>query len=503
VIKPILDFTGKPIQEAIWYDRSRSIGAFGGYNAGKSFVMAAKIHTYLEIFAGSKAIIGRKTYPAMKRSIIPDFLEKIVAPRNGGTYDKPGLVTKSWNASELTLKYNNGSELWFVTYDDVKKVRGPNIAFAGISQAEEVSYEIFLELLGRIRQWQPDSIEAFKDKYSEALQRDMGYVPLPFNQIICEGNPAPNWVKKEFRENKGNNNSSYDIPTKENIRYHAEGWLDQIRRTYTDEMYSRYIDGSWDHFGGQIYKDFEFPGIHSVDYFEIPSHWPRIIGWDHGRVNPTAVEIAAVDEMGNLVFYKEHYRGDTIVSDHAKAFKQLSEHDFFPMSDNGKFLVVMDYSVKGTYGGDGKSIWDNYIEQGIYGLDAEKNVHAGIIMCQEYLRPDPTRAFPSWHARKGQLGSPKVFIVEGGCPNLVNELQLYQWEPIKEGSEKNQTEMPKKWNDHACDSFRYICMYIGKKKAQWIKPPMTDEQVGREADARVAKHAFTQAEIAAYSDDET
>ena len=483
-MKPIFDFTDKPRQRDFFFDReSRVIGAGGGFNSGKSYVMVGKIHMLLEMFSGSLAIIGRKTYSALEKSVVPTF-ESIALRRNGGKWEGP-IIEKF---TDFTAHYRNGSKLWFMTFDDVKKVRGPNLAFFGISQAEEVAHEIFVEARGRCRQWNEESVAEWKEKNAERMMEQFGYVPTPFNQVMCEFNPAPNWVKKEFYINEHKTNRFIIIPTIENKRYHAPGWLDDLRASYSKEMYDRFINDNWDMFGGMVYPEFDIEGLHGIPDMTIPPHWPRIVGWDHGYRNPTAIHFGAVDEMGNIVIYKEHYRDNLTVQQNADAFKALAKGDLLPVAQDEKFLVFMDYGVKGTYDKDGKTIWDEYSEQGVFGLNPDKDVNAGINMVKQYLKPDPLRAFPGWHPMAGRSGSPKLFVVRSACPNLVNEYQTYQWEETKE--EHSHQEKPRKWNDHACDSSRYLIMAVGKQMAPWIKPPATSEQTGAEAARLLAKKAF-------------
>lgn len=489
-MKNILDFTDKPKQKAFFYDRvNKTVGAGGGFNSGKSYAMLAKIQLHLEVFAGSMAIVGRKTYGALEKSVVPTF-EGIALKRNGGAWNGP-IISKF---SDMTVHYKNGSKLWFVTYDDVKKVRGPNIAIAGISQAEEVAHEIFLELKGRCRQWNPDSIEEFKRLHGERLKEEFGFVPTPFNQLICEFNPAPNWVREEFIFNERGANKFYDMPTSENARYHAEGWLEDMKKSYSKEAYDRWINGSWDVFGGMVYPEFDIEDLHGISSLAIPAHWPRIIGWDHGYRNPTAIEAAAVDEMGNCIIYKEHYQDNATVDEHAAAFKQMAADDKFPVGADERYLVFMDYSVKGVYDKEGKTIWDDYFDKGIFGLNPDKDVNAGINMVKQYLKADPLRPYPKWHPKAGQMGSPRLFIVRSACPNLVNEMQTYQWEETKDGVEKNHQEKPKKWNDHATDAERYIIQALGTQMAPWILPPPTSAEIGTKASIEIAKSAFIRAD---------
>jgi hypothetical protein len=168
----------------------------------------------------------------------------------------------------------------------------------------------------------------------------------------------------------------------------------------------------------------------------------------------------------------------------------MAETQQWPKTASGKLLVHMDYAVKGTIGGDGKSIWDHYIDLGIYGEDAQKDVHAGILLVSKYLHPDPARPFPEWHPRAGELGSPSMFFVDGQAPASVNEMQIYQWEERKLDS--NDPERPKKVNDHAADAIRYLTMAANKAHAPELPGQLTPEQEAELANQAIATHAFTQ-----------
>ena len=489
-LKPILDFIDKPNQKAFFYDRTnKTIGGGGGYNSGKSYVMVAKIHYLLNIFAGSHAIIGRKTYPALEKSVIPTF-EKIALRQNGGKWNGP-FISKF---VDNTAHYVNGSKLWLVTYDDVLKFRGPNIAFAGISQSEEVAYEIFQELKGRCRQWNKESIAEFKAQYGESLQKQLGFVPTPFNQLICEFNPAPNWVRDEFIYNKSQNNKFYDIPTAENAKYHADGWLDDLKRSYSHEWYSRYVLGSWDSFGGAVYPELDIQKIHGVPEFKIPAHWVRGVGGDYGYRNPASFMALAVDEDGNGVFFREYYRSLATVKEQAGWVKDQSEVDNYPISDSGKVIVHMDYEIKGDIDGKGKTTWDLFIDEGLYLIEAQKSVMTGIQLTKSMLLPDHERKFPKWHPRAGEYGSPRLFIMNNRCPNWVNEAQIYVWEPQKEGQEKNYQERPRKHNDHALDAGRYILMALAKQKAVSLPMDKTEKERFDAARRQLHKNAFASEE---------
>jgi hypothetical protein len=484
-MKPLLDFTDKPQQEAFFMDRlNKSIGAGGGYNSGKSYAMIAKIHWMAEIFAGSKCIIGRKTYGALEKSIIPTY-ESIAMKRNGGTWNGP-IISKF---ADMTAHYKNGSTIWFVTYDEVKKVRGPNIAFAGISQAEEVAHEIFLELKGRTRQWNPESIAEFMaSPWAQRMKKELGFVPRPFNQLICEFNPAPNWVKDEFFLNTNGSNKFYDLPTKENRKYHAEGWLEDLKKSYSAEWYSIFVEGDWNKFGGAVYPEFRAE-THGVDPFAIPRHWVRVIGGDWGYRNPAAFICWAYDEMGNAILFEEFYNSLTDVPTQAQWLKDNDKVYNFTKNDLGHVKVHEDWAIKGTYDAKGKTLWDAFIDEGIAPIPAEKDIDARIQLVKRMLLPRMDRPFPDWHPRKGELGSPMLFFMRGKCINWVNEMQNYIWEPRKD-EEKNYKEKPKDFKNHAIDAGEYGLMAGFKIQSAMPDRELTAYEIGLQGAKAIAQSAF-------------
>lgn len=485
-MKPLLDFTDKPQQSAFFHDRlNKTVGAGGGYNSGKSYAMIAKIHFMLEIFPGSMAIIGRKTYGALEKSIIPTY-ESIALKRNGGTWNGPTIA----KFADMTSHYKNGSKIWFVTYDDVKKVRGPNIAFAGISQAEEVAHEIFLELKGRCRQWNDDNIaEYMRSDYAKMVAKQLGGIPRPFNQLICEFNPAPNWVKDEFFLNTNGSNKFYDLPTKENKKYHAEGWLDGLKKSYSQEWYSIYVEGDWNKFGGAVYPEFRME-THGVEPFAIPKHWIKVIGGDWGYRNPAAFICMAYDEAGNVILFEEFYNSLTDVETQASWLKENDKLHDFQKNDMGQIRVHEDWAIKGTYDAKGKTLWDAFLDAGIALIPAEKDIDARVQLVKSLLMPRLDRPFPHWHPRKGELGSPSLFVMRGRCPNWVNEMQNYIWEPRKEGEEKNYKEKPRDYNNHAIDAAEYGFMAGLKIQATLPERELTPYEIGIQSQKVIAQSAF-------------
>lgn len=468
-MKAVLDFTDKPNQKAFFFCRARNVGYWGGYGNGKSYAGSSKGLALSEAIPGNVGLVGRKTYPALNSTTRESFLG-IVRQRNGGTLEDGPLVA-SFNKQENLLVLKNGSKIFFRTLDEVEKIRSLNLGWALVDQAEEIDEEIFLELNGRIRLWNPDAVKAFQVKHGKRLSEQLGFVPTPYNQLICVGNPSPKaWVRREFYENEAGDNTVFHASTEENQRYLPTDYVQQLRNRYPKEWVDRFIDGSWDTNLGQIYKAFNFESIHGIPPFDIPAHWRRFIALDHGIVNPTAVVWGALDEEGRVYLYREYYKAGGTIDEHAVAIKEMCKLDgVTPETDEGKVKIYMDYAVRGDYDPNGITIWEHYNRRGIFGLDADKRVLDGIQTVQLLLKPREDQTFPVQHPKSGQTGAPKLFLFEGQTPWTVREFKAYEWETPKEG--QNAPERPRKFFDHLMDAVRYLCAAVRESTSDPAKMP--------------------------------
>lgn len=476
-MQALLDFTDKPNQKAFFFSRDRNVGFWGGYGNGKTFAGCAKGVAHSLGYPGNVGLVGRKTYPALNSTTRESFLS-IVRRMNGGTMD-PGPSVEGFNKQENILQFRNGSKVYFRTLDEVEKIRSLNLGWALVDQAEEIDEEIYLELNGRIRYWNPERIAEFHAKHGKAK--------TPFNQLICVGNPSPKaWVKREFFENPSGKNAIFAASTLENKKFLPPEYVSELQSRYPKEWIERFIHGSWDTMLGQIYKELDFANLHGIQPFEIPAHWQRFLAMDFGIVNPTAVLWGAVDEDGNIYIFQEYYQAGKTLEEHTQAIKALcGKAGHTPVTHDGKIHIYADPSIKADYDPAGKSTWEHFVDRGIYCTPANNAVLDGIQNVQMLLHPDPARKFPVWHHRAGQLGAPRLYIVETACPWLCKEIVAYEWEPTREG--ENAPERPKKFFDHACDAGRYLAAAIRDAKAV---PLRTSEQEHREEMQAIAAEIY-------------
>jgi hypothetical protein len=401
--------------------------------------------------------VGRLTYNELRDTTQKEFLD-FVKKLNGGTLDR-GPVVESWKDFPVnTLTFRNGSEVVFRYLADPSAILSMTLGWFYVDQAEFIPESTYSALEGRLSLWGPERQEACRKAYRELYKKDLRYLPRDFGFIT--GNPAPGWVHMRYKKNPTGQYRLIEASTAANSKNLPSDYLDSLKRSNTEAWVRRYLEGDWETFSGQIYKDY-LKELHNVATFKLPDHWPRFIGWDHGQVDPTSVVFVGVDEEGNRIVYKEHYKVSPHLSVHSDAVKALCVGDPVRRSDDGRGIVVyMDPSTSGRKNEHGRDFKMLYAEQGIYGINATNDLLPGIMHLQQMMLPDPSHEFPKWHPRAGQKGAPRVFFMADEIPAFMHELVLYQWEPVPEGKEVNAKEQPKDYLNHAMDAWRYAMMGI-------------------------------------------
>ncbi len=446
-----------PFQDAFLGSPSKFTGFYGGIGNGKTTIGVTKGMALSDAWPGNVGVVARLTYQELIDTTQKEYLN-YVKIRNGGDLKEGPYVKRFQEGPPATLWLQNGSEVRFRYADNPDAILGATLGWFYIDQAEFVPESVYSALEGRLRLWSPKKIKECQEAYLRIHKQPLKYTPTEFGFIT--GNPAPGWVYRRYKLNPSGMYHLIEAGTEANTKNLPPDYISSLKATNTEDWVKRYLSGSWDVFSGQIYKDW-MKELHCITPMTIPAHWPRFIGWDHGQQNATAVAFVAVDEEGNSVLYKEHYKVNPDITQHAADVKALCIGDPVRRSDDGKGIVVfMDPSTSGRSDHDGRDFQQLYAEMGIYSINANNRVNAGIQKCQQLLRPDPEHRFPKWHPRAGQLGSPHFFVVEEACPAFCHEISLYKWKDQPDGKEENYKEQPHKYLDHEMDAWRYAEMAV-------------------------------------------
>jgi hypothetical protein len=242
---------------------ARNVDFEGAFRAGKTTPLIWKIINYAIEYPGIKMMLSRWTGDSLDMQLKPKFYEEC----------PPELLGK-WNAKEEYQAFTNGALVYMRSLkssdDSVRysKFAGLTLAVIGIDQAEEVPYDIYHALKGRLSQ-------------------------PGFPQQICvtPNPPAPNhWLVDEFPEdNKIEGHLYINTAVYDNRAILGDNYITELERDYPKGhvLRRRFIEGrrGISIEGQAVYGKVFSRDLHvrEVEYF---SDYPLIESWDFGQKHP-------------------------------------------------------------------------------------------------------------------------------------------------------------------------------------------------------------------------
>lgn len=423
-------------------------GAAGG---GKTDWMLWHAYNQCLEYPGLRILAMRRTYPQLRESLIERSMQKF-----DSTKCKYGVAEKRW-------RFTNGSEIKFGfcdTDDDVRHYLSAEydvVIFEELTEFTEYQYTM---LVSRNR--------------TTVKKRRLGIRP----HVISASNPGQvghTWVKERFvvPTEYGRQTSRVEqrvlapdgtmLTRERRIGFVPAGAFDNPHidpdylfnlSSLPEKLRQQYLLGNWDTFDGQFFTEWD-RGVHIIEPFVIPEHWPRIRGIDYGFSAPYCCLWGAFDNDGNCYIYREDYGPGHTASEQARRVVDESK-----MRKDGRIVperfdyTVADPSVFSTTG-SGLSIAQMYRQQGLIvkrGMNARID---GWNRVRDYLRakPDDPRSGP-------------YVRVMTTCPNLIRTIPQLVFD-------KNKTEdCDTTGEDHAPDALRYLLMSRPRKAVN--KPPKDD-----------------------------
>lgn len=418
----------KPHAKQEQFHKSKAKGRLyiGGNRSGKTVGGAVEAIWRLE---GKHPYQRVPEAPIDGRCVSVDFqqgVEKIVKPMIAKWLPPSSLINGSWEDSyhrdTRTLTLENNSTLEFMSYDQqLEKFAGTSRGFCWFD--EEPPKPIFNECKARLVDqagfwWITETpVEGMTwthdDLYLPGKDPDNHLIDVI--QVDITDNPFLNPGEiEEFL-------SGLDI----------------------DERKAR-KSGTYVASGGLIYP--QFGDHHIIDPVVPPKEWLHLAGGDFGLNNPTCILWGAVNKLGDLVIYDEHYESGKVVSWHASKIKEANvSHGRVPD------YYVGDPSARNRDPITGTSIQLEYIENGIPFITGNNDVKAGIMRVSGYFRGLPV----------GEGKYRQRFYVTKNCVNFLYEIKRYRWSVWAEKKarfDRNKKEEPHKKDDHAMDTLRYMVM---------------------------------------------
>jgi len=274
------------------------------------------------------------------------------------------------------------------------------------------------------------------------------------------------WVWKRFIAEQEDGTAYYQVHGFDNP-FVPRDFLERLLRSYSAAERAARERGEFTALEGRVYPAFE-RRLHVVDPRPIPADWPRFMGIDFGARNPFAALSAAIDNLGRLHVYREHYQAQRPISWHALAMLRAEscpacwrDEGFgsaewwdrygWVRDDSGRWAPCRRCRGTGRAEPEPEVRWadsagrQERIELAEYGLPTApsiKDVRAAIGLVSALLDPE-------------QPGGPHL-LIHSTCRHLVEELENYVWADSR--SVNDPPEKPRKRDDHAVDALHYLVL---------------------------------------------
>jgi PBSX family phage terminase large subunit len=406
------------VAQDLFYRKDAEVVLSGPAGTGKSRAVLEKVHLCATLYPGMRALILRKTRESLSESALVTWETKVL-PEN-----HPALAGPMRRLRQA-YSYPNGSEVNIAGLDKPQKVMSTEYDLIYVQEAIEVTENDWEMVTTRLRNG-----------------------VMPYQQILGDTNPdAPNhWLKRRA--------DSGQLCMLESRHEDNPVLWDRKRNDWTPagRVYISKLDnltgarkprlryGKWVQAEGAVYEDWDRL-LHVTDR-EIPSSWRRIRAIDFGYTNPFVCQWWAIDPDGRMLLYRELYRTQRLVKDHAADIKRLSEGERIE-------ATVADHDAE-----DRATLHD----AGIQTIPAHKAVSPGIQAVQQRLRAAGDGK-PRLFVCRGALVARDEALAEKGKPySTEQEFDSYVWPKGADG--KPQKEEPVKEYDHGMDPMRYAVAYV-------------------------------------------
>jgi hypothetical protein len=478
---------------------------FINHNSSKTYGLCLKAMYLSSIYPGNRGLIARKQVKKLEMTTMKTFFK--VCPPEAYVYGR-----RSDQAKSLTL--NNGSEILWSQLDDseiLELLRGLEINWFFIDQAEEVSEEIFEVLLRRLGRWDQAAVPQHLIDAEHAAGREWPWVntetgrPLPptYAMIACNPDHELHWIYRRFHEKSPEWAETYSKEKYHMIHFDSTKniFLPEQNKAAllkgTREFVARFVRGEWGIPEGQIHKIDPSSILHMTPELEkiIWTECKLSRTLDHGESSPTCCIWWALDKHGNLYAYREYYQPDRLISYHRQRIYELSLRKVTTHIGGvtaqeeviEKYVSELaDPSIFNprTQRGVSVSVAEEYLEvneaksdrhSAIWWQRADNNELGTRNRINEFLRRDPEHKHPI----TGKLGAPRLYFIERastypyGCVEIIRETRSAR--RIKVGTQDGKDVFSDERDigivDHAYDNLRYRVADMDALPVEAIRRP--------------------------------
>ena len=449
-----------PHQNFALSDPSKRLGLFGGYGSGKTFTGYQGDQKHILLTPNGETLIGADTLVQLENTVKKD-LER----------DFPNDFVHRYNRQKNLIQFVNGHILYYRHLADEGDIRSYNLTRAHMLEASEVKHDSYTQLQTRLRN--ENAIRHHMDdgvpimEYNHKTRTLEKKERLNWIQLVVESNPDSGWIKEDFLLKSGKIyihhdtkqkyhvnpelvspiTSSHIIPSKANFHL-PQDFIPNLEKGKPQWWVNRYLYGSFDYSEGMVY-----PHIANaiVEDFEIPKHWPRIVGMDYGLNDNTHFMFGALDQNGDtnrgrpaVYFFAEIVRNDMSISQIAEVYKSGIRR-LVPPNSLYKTPVMDGRSyAQRTRTGEKKTLGTLFREEGCIFKPAQMDLEARIMKLNDLI------------------DSGQVYFFEEGTKYAIEEFKKYRY-PDKKLESTTKANKPIDKDNHGINATEFICMELPYK----------------------------------------
>lgn len=311
LILMFMNFVIDPVtqaQQAAVENTALNLLLWGPGGTGKTHIGAMKAIMLGGLYPNNKVLLIRKKKTDLRTSLWDKFNELL-----------PNEAIVKRNETTMTIKMLNGTEFIGLGLDSEKEVNKLASMECGAAIVEEAT-------------------EVPEQYYDEKIRRACRLPRVPFHQVMLMCNPSQptHWIKKRWldRDDETLKRDHYDdIYFHENKPFMNTDWLDWLEGL-SGIFGARYRDGQWVGAEGLVYP--YNPNKHSIEPFDIPDDWLRVVALDFGfsLMHAFCVHWWAISPETFLTYpaeswfcYRQIYTTGKTVSDLAPQIKKFMVQD--------------------------------------------------------------------------------------------------------------------------------------------------------------------------------
>ncbi len=359
-------------------------GAMGG---GKSYWLIAEAIKQAMKYPGNRLVIVRKELSVLRRTTLVSFLS--ICPKE---------IIRNFNQTSLEITFVNGSVLTFIDANVAKdplmqKLKGLEIGWFGIDEANEVSLEVFQTLKTRLRWVLPDGT-------------------TPSYEGRLTSNPEPCWLVPVFIQSSSQDEVYIQSLTTDNYDENSEYVLN-LKQAFKDNpnMLRKYLYGDWslvDTINQLIPSEAIVKGSQQVE-----NGWGLSMGIDVARFGDDRTVFTILDK-GNIKLIESHPQ--TALNEvTTRAIQLMTDYKIDP-----RFVGVDSVGV-------GAGVVDSLKASGYAVVD----IQGGAKPLEPEFEYEPQEAFKPFNLRSQMYYELRKDIIKGAIGNIINENLRLELQSIK------------------------------------------------------------------------